>query len=194
MVLALFDFDGTITKKDSFLYFLIYSKGLFKFLILSVPLTPILILYYFKIISNNYAKQIVFSFFFKGLKKEAFQNLSNKFSEKILDSLVKKKAIKKIKWHKNNNHKVVVVSASMENYLFYWCDKYQLDLIATKVEIVNGCLSGKFDGKNCYGLEKVSRIKKKINLNEIKKIYAYGDSKGDYEMLELADYKYLNYF
>ena len=60
--------------------------------------------------------------------------------------------------------------------------------------MIDNFLTGKFQGKNCFGPEKVSRIKNKFDLKKVKKIYAYGDSTGDSEMLELADYKYLKYF
>ncbi len=69
-----------------------------------------------------------------------------------------------------------------------------LELIATKFEIENNKISGKLLTKNCYGQEKVNRIRKQYNLNDYNHIYAYGDSKGDKEMLELANFSFFKPF
>jgi phosphoserine phosphatase len=48
---------------------------------------------------------------------------------------------------------------------------------------------------NCYGEEKVRRIRASYNLDEFNHIYAYGDSEGDKAMLDLAhehDYKHFS--
>ena len=69
-----------------------------------------------------------------------------------------------------------------------------LELIATRLEIKNNKLTGKFASKNCYGMEKVNRIKKNYNLDNYEVVYAYGDSMGDHQMLDLADIKYYRTF
>ena len=61
-------------------------------------------------------------------------------------------------------------------------------------EIKNGKLTGKFSTKNCFGIEKVNRIKEKYNLSEYNVIYAYGNSSGDKEMLSIANEKYYKRF
>ena len=80
--------------------------------------------------------------------------------------------MKKIIWHQEQGHKVVVVSASMECWLKKWCEKYSIDLIATRLEIQDGKLTGKFATKNCYGPEKANRIKEVYDLSQFDYIYA----------------------
>jgi HAD superfamily phosphoserine phosphatase-like hydrolase len=100
----------------------------------------------------------------------------------------------KIAWHKEQGNKVVIVSASMECWLKPWCDKHNLELIATKIEIKEDVLTGKFLTKNCHGIEKVNRINKIYVLSEYDYIYAYGDSSGDRELLSLANEKFYKPF
>ena len=50
------------------------------------------------------------------------------------------------------------------------------------------------DGENCNGPEKIRRIKEILNLQDFDKIYAFGNSKGDKEMLSIADHKFLKFF
>ncbi len=121
------------------------------------------------------------------MTEEKFMQVANEYSLKHIDTILRPKAMEKIAWHKEQGHKVVIVSASIECWLKPWCDKHGLDLIATKLEIKDGTVTGKFLTKNCYGIEKANRAHEQYNLDDYDHIYAYGDSRGDKELLELAD-------
>ena len=192
--LALFDFDGTITKDDSLLKFIRFVVGDVRFVFGLVVLSPILVAYKLKLIPNYKAKQKMLSWFFKGMSKEAFLKVANEYSLVHIDKILRPKAIEKINWHKNQGHKVVVVSASIEFWLRPWCEKNGLELIATKLEIKDDIVTGKLLSKNCYGVEKVNRIKEIYNLKDFEYIYSYGDSSGDKQMLELAHEKFYKPF
>lgn len=192
-VLALFDFDGTITKKDSFQDYLIYTIGIRRLFTGLYILVPILIAYFLKLMSNEKAKQKVLSFFFKGMSEKDFYATGNLYCLKKIESIIRQDAVQRIKWHKKQGHEVVIVTASLFCWLAGWCSTQGVELISTQMEVIDGYLSGRFSGKNCYGPEKVVRLKKSYDL-ESYYIYAYGDSRGDREMLELADEKYYKYF
>ena len=194
MTLALFDFDGTITTDDSLLKFIRFVVGDRRFLLGLVVLSPMLVLYKLKLIPNYKAKQYMLSWFFKGMSKDAFLKVANEYSLVHIDKILRPKAIEKINWHKNQGHKVVVVSASIECWLRPWCEKNGLELIATKLEIKDDIVTGKLLSKNCYGVEKVNRIKEIYNIEKYDYIYAYGDSSGDKQMLELAHEKFYKPF
>ena len=192
--IALFDFDGTITTDDSLLKFIRFVVGDRRFLLGLVVLSPMLVLYKFKLIPNYKAKQYMLSWFFKDMRKDAFFKVANEYSLVHIDKILRPKAIEKINWHKNQGHKVVVVSASIECWLRPWCEKNNLELIATKLEIKDDIVTGKLLSKNCYGVEKVNRIKEIYNLKDFEYIYSYGDSSGDKQMLELAHEKFYKPF
>ena len=187
MKLALFDFDGTITKNDSLIKFIRFVVGDVKTLSGMMLLSPMLTMCKLKIIPNYKAKQIMLSYFFKGMDEQQFQKFAEEYSLKHIDTILRPKAMEKIAWHKELGHKVIVVSASIECWIRPWCDQNGLDLIATRVEIKDGLMTGKFLTKNCYGIEKVNRVKEVYNLDDCDHIYAYGDSRGDKELLEFAD-------
>ncbi len=192
--IAFFDFDGTITKDDSLLKFIRFVVGDRRFLIGLVVLSPMLVLYKLKLIPNYKAKQYMLSWFFKGMRKVDFFEVTKKYSLTHIDKIVRLKAIERINWHKNQGHKVVVVSASIECWLRPWCEKNGLELLATKLEIKDDIVTGKLLSKNCYGVEKVNRIKELYDLENFDYIYAYGDSSGDKQMLELAHEKFYKPF
>jgi len=185
--LVLFDFDGTITTDDSLIKFIRFVVGDAKFIWGMTLLSPMLTVYKLKLIPNYKAKQYMLSYFFKGMNEEKFMKVANEYSLSHIDTILRPKAMEKIAWHKEQGHKIVIVSASTECWLKPWCDKNSLDLIATKLEIQDGIVTGKFLTKNCYGIEKVNRVNESYDISEYDHIYAYGDSRGDRELLELAD-------
>lgn len=187
MVLALFDFDGTITTDDSLIKFIRFAVGDIKFITGMVLLSPMLIAYKLKLIPNYKAKQYMLAYFFKNMPESKFIQLSKEYSLTHIDTILRKKAMEKIQWHTQQKHKIIIVSASIECWLKPWCNKHNLDLIGTKLEIKDGVITGKFLSKNCYGIEKVHRLQKQYNLDDYDYIYAYGDSHGDKELLKLAD-------
>jgi len=192
--LALFDFDGTITKKDSLIKFIRFSTGNIKFSLGVLLLSPMLIAYTLKLIPNHKAKEYMISYFFKGMKQDVFLNLAKNYSLTQIKHIVRPEAIRRLTWHQQQGHNIVIVSASIECWLKPWCMQHGIELIATKLEFKNNVFTGKFLTKNCYGVEKVNRIQKLYNLNDYSYIYAYGDSKGDAQLLSLSDESYYKPF
>jgi phosphatidylglycerophosphatase C len=190
MNLALFDFDGTITNKDSLFDFILFSMGKATIITGLLILFPVLILYKLKIISNWKAKESVLSYFFKGWSISSFNEAASKYSNERIPFILRSNAIDRLNYHVLQKDKIVIVSASVEAWLEGWCMQNGFDLIGTKMEIIDGRITGKLLTRNCNGVEKVSRIKEKYLLKDYKKIYAYGDSGGDMPMLGLADEKY----
>lgn len=194
MQLALFDFDGTITNKDSFLEFIKFTHGSFKFWVGMWLLSPVLFLYFIKIIPNHKAKAIVLGYFFKGWTEVWLTQYGRKFADRVLPKMLRPKAIEKLNWHKEQGHHVYLISASAEPWLEGWCSQQDIELISTKLNYEQGIFKGKLGSANCYGQEKVNRIKQEINLEAYSTVYAYGDSRGDKEMLAIADKAYFKPF
>lgn len=185
--LVLFDFDGTITTKDSLADFIQFSIGkpaYYQGLFLQ---SPMLIAYKLKIIPNDVAKEKFIGSFFKGWDEEKFRNLAIDYSIKKIDSILRPGAIEKMRWHQDKGDRVAVVSASIECWLKPWCEKNGIELLSTRLEMREGKLTGKFSTKNCYGAEKAYRVRERFDLEQYTYITAYGDSRGDKELLELAD-------
>ena len=189
MTLALFDFDGTVTTHDSFRDFLIFVVGMKKFLLRMIPASPWLLAYLLRLISNQTAKQKITQAFFSGMSRSEFDQRAQDFVVKKLNSIVRPAALEKIRWHKQQQHRVILVSASFDDYLKFWCAQHQIELIATRLEEKDARLTGRFATANCWGPEKVRRIREVVDLDKYEKIYAYGDSRGDREMLEIATEK-----
>ena len=185
--LVLLDFDGTLTRKDTLFEFIRFYRGWVRFLGGLMLLSPLLVAFKMKLIANHRIKEIVLTFFFAGERLEIFNARCSEFARTVIPRLIRPSAQLLLSRALAEKSKVVVVSASPENWVKPWCDSLNLECLATRLEVVNQRLSGKINGKNCYGAEKARRIKEVFPLAQFDKIIAYGDTQGDREMLQLAN-------
>ncbi len=192
--IAFFDFDGTITSKDTLLEFIRYSKGDLAFYAGFALHSPVLIAYKLQIISNHRAKEIMLRHFFGRMPVEEFNNLCDRFYHERLPSLIREKAMKEITKLQAHGADVVVVSASPENWLIQWCRSIGAECIATRMVVNNNLVTGRIEGRNCHGTEKVRRILERYNLEHYSAVYCYGDTPGDKHMLNLASIKFYKPF
>ena len=152
-------------------------------------LSPWLLAFVLRLASNQTVKQKVVHAFFAGMSRSEFERYAQDFVQKKLNQIVRPTALAKIQWHLQQQHRVILVSASFADYLKFWCEQYQIEVIATRLGDDDGVLTGRFATAKCWGPEKVRRIREVIDLTKYDRIYAYGDSRGDREMLEIATEK-----
>ncbi len=183
--IAFFDFDGTITTKDTLPEIIRFQKGTLSLYTGLLLLAPWLLLYKLGLLANDRAKQILLKYFFGGMKEKDFQRNCDAFAENRLPDLIRQGALEEISKLKADGAVLVIVSASAGNWIRKWSDSLSLELVSTTLEINSGVLTGRIQGKNCHGEEKVRRIRAIWNLDDYE-VFAYGDSKADLPMLKLA--------
>lgn len=195
--IAVFDFDGTITRKDTLIEFIRYVKGsaaLYWGLLLHLPWIVLMKLHLY---DNGKTKEQVFTWFFRGISLETFDELGKAFYQTQSAKLIYTEARKKIKEHLKQGDIIVILSASIENWVQPFASALQAEgLLGTQVEVAEGKLTGRFATPNCYGAEKVNRLKAwlEANVKEYPYIIAYGDSRGDKELLEFANENHYKQF
>ncbi|MBO7126495.1 HAD-IB family hydrolase [bacterium] len=192
--LALFDFDKTITDRDSFLPFMLFAFGYFRIICLIVLFFPHALLCFAGFMSRKKFKENFFKLTIKGWTKEKFRDVALRFYQQKMRNWVKKSAADEIKKHLENGADVSLVSASPEDWLWPFTEEYGINLIATRLEVKDGVYTGNIVGGNCRKAEKVNRIKEVYNIENYSDIYAYGDSRGDKEMLEMSNHPHFRTF
>lgn len=192
--MALFDFDGTLTYRDSLADFIFYSVGSVRVAFGGVVLSPIILAYKTGLYDNSKAKEKVISHFFRGYKDKEFTQIGRIYAQERLPEILQESAVDKLMWHIEQNHTVVVVTASAEDWIREWTGSLKVELIGTKLERKGGVITGRFQTKNCYGIEKVRRIRDEYDLTRYETIFAYGDTDGDQAMLDLADHVFYRSF
>ena len=185
-----FDFDGTITNRDSFILFTFHALSITQLL---SYWTKIFFSICFTSVPKSKLKEFFFINFFKNTNSKDFQLVCDNFINIYFEKIIKKSFLEYVK-NIDEKSTVVIVSASIKNYLQPWCDKMGFDLICTELEIKSDRLTGKFYTPNCNYNEKLNRILSKYDLKEYDEINVFGNSSGDYKMMSLATNKYFKYF
>ncbi len=191
-VVAAFDFDGTLTRRDTLLPFLLHTLGAAAVARHALVLSPTLAGYALGLIDNGVAKERVLVHCLAGMRIDELQQGAERFAALILPGLLRHESLQRLDWHKQQGHRCVVISASLDLYVQPWAIKAGFDdVIATHLETrEDGHVTGKLSGANCYGIEKVRRLEALLGAREGYSLYAYGDSRGDKELLSSADYPY----
>jgi HAD superfamily hydrolase (TIGR01490 family) len=186
-----FDFDGTLTKRDTFIRIIVYARGWWRLIGGLLLFSPILVMMKLRLYPNWKAKQQVFSFFFKGMSIDAFDELCRNFAHDS-QKLLRKKGVRTISEAEAEGSDVVIVSASIINWVEPFFSDYggAVKVEGTKIDVRNDIVTGKFLTKNCYGEEKVKRISRRYPNRKSYYLIAFGDSKGDRRMLDYADEAY----
>lgn len=186
-----FDFDGTLTTSDTLLEFIKYAKGRGRFLMVFLMYSPLLVLMKLHLYPNWKAKQQIFAHLFAGMRIEKFDALCHGFAEEN-QHLLRPKGITLMHEALVAGAQVFIVSASIDNWVRPFFDIRNLkgvQVLGTQIEVEDGKLTGRFKSNNCYGKEKVHRIAEALKSFERSEyeIEAFGDSRGDKEMLAFAD-------
>lgn len=191
--LHVFDFDGTLTSKDSLVAFVVYCFGRRRFMEGLLMYFPLIFLMKMGILASHGVKQIFFSHYFKGMDYGHFSKLCEQFAEENT-GILRTKAMETIRKIRERGERMVIVSASMPDWIRPFFDGFDMEIIGTEPEIKDGILTGKFATPNCRRQQKVERLRKSLpevfGSKEIRKewhVVAYGDSKGDREMFSAAD-------
>jgi len=156
-----------------------------------IVLSPIFVAYMAKFLSNQNAKGIVLKYYFGNMHVKCLENMSKKFIKSPNLPKLRAKALEAILWHQKKAHDIIILSASLEIYLIPWSKMLGIDKVAgTKLRLRNNIITGHIDGRNCYGEEKVVRLKNLYgNLNEYE-LYGYGDTVGDRAFLNICDHSF----
>jgi phosphatidylglycerophosphatase C len=195
-VIAAFDFDGTLTYHDTFFPFLKYvchpfniASGLFFVL----PYLPLGCFYpYYR----QRAKEMIISKTLRGTSLDLIKKKGDEFARGILQTQLRPEGIKKLHWHQQQGHRCILISANLDVYLEPWALQAGFhNLICSKVEVdSHQILNGKLSGSNCWGAEKTKRLLQLAGPKDNFTLYAYGNSRGDKELLDLADYPFYRTF
>ena len=188
-----FDFDGTLTKHDSFILFAKHSVGLKNLILGMAECFPWLIGWKLGLCSNSIAKEHLFKCLYKGIPLSKFKDSAEAFVE-ILNKDTGN-AFDKFKSAIENKQTVYILSASIEDWIIPWAQQHGIpreNVISTKMKVdENDIITGSFSSPNCHGKEKIRRFLEVEHNRESYYLIAYGDSKSDIPFLNFADEGYL---
>jgi phosphatidylglycerophosphatase C len=180
-----FDLDGTLTTKDTLIQFLIWRAGYAKAFIKALLLLPYFLGFAVGLVSRGGLKQAALRRFIKRVPAETMEMESQRFAKQVMPGLLRPEGLAALRAHVKAGDQVFVVTASPEFVSWAWTFKENVELVATRLEISAGRMTGRLDGMNCRGLEKIRRLSEHLGEPVVLDV-AYGDSAGDTEMLAAA--------
>lgn len=184
--LYLYDFDGTLTNKDSLFAFLKHATSTLKYYLILIYFTPLFLLVKLKLLNAGEVKRKFIKACLYGKSKSEISQLSQSFLKKIWGtSFFKTNALDSLNKNKEKGN-VYIVSASLDIWLKDIANAINVNLICTEADYQEAIFKGNFKTLNCNYDEKVVRVINEINLKEYKKIIYYGDSAGDLPMKQIV--------
>jgi phosphatidylglycerophosphatase C len=195
LVVAAFDFDGTLTRRDTLVPYLIRALGWPQFLRALLRAFPELTGYALGFVTNDVAKQQLLRLTLKNRSITEVEGWTKRWVAKELTSRLRAWTLAHLARHQKERHHCVMVSASPDIYLKRVAQKLGFDaLICTEMEVLDEKFTGEMRSPNCYGEQKAIRLRQHLAQKfgaaraEHAEIHAYGDSGGDLALLKMADH------
>lgn len=186
-VLAVFDFDGTLTNCHTFWRYIRFIRGPLIFWGGMLLLLPQMLAVLLKITPLMQARRSFIHRFFADLAISQERLLAQQYVDDCLPGYFRPQALRRLRWHQAQGHVTALVSNSPENYLLLWGRSVNFDIICGTQLGGNGQkMNGEVVGEDCVGEEKVRRLRQQLPELHKYHIYAYGDSSGDAALLAIA--------
>ena len=187
--LALFDFDGTLYKKDSFTGFIFYALSKRHIIQRGIPIYAWIQAYYLKLYPAHAMRPKLFHAMFKKCNVNEIDLIAREYAQYLIQDY-NPIILKQLHLHQAHGDQVVLVSATIDIYLKYVAEYLNIAFICSHVEIQNGRYTGRYTNSDCSNQEKVNQVLKQYKLSHYSYIYAYGNSDEDLAMLNLANYPF----
>lgn len=190
---AAFDFDGTLTRHDTLLPFLVRAFGARAMARAVSRTAPVAARarrgrLEAELHHRDATKAALLHQLCAGRAAAWLQREARSFAP-TLGGRLRPKMVDQVAWHRAQGHELVIVSAGLGAYLRPFADEHGFDHVIA-VELTaddDGILTGTMTGPNVRGPEKEVRLRAWLGDDAPEMLWAYGNSGGDRELLAMAD-------
>lgn len=191
---AAFDLDGTLTVRDTVLPFLCEAVGMTHVLLGLPAVLPAIAARGLGLLEATATKERLFTRYLRGCRIEDVCAAGRRFAREKLPRMLRPAALRRLRWHQGRGHRCFVVTASAELCVAPWAEGLGIGTLGSRLEAdAEGRLTGRHQGPPCEGPEKLRRLVEAVG-GEPFVLHAYGDSKGDAQLLAAARHAYWRRF
>ena len=191
--MAVFDFDGTITRRDTLLPFLVRVCGARTVARAVSAVAPDaargrLGRLQDEVHHRDRTKTALLHALLAGRDAGWFAEAGAAYAQ-TLPRRIRPEMAEQVAWHRSEGHELVIVSASLGTYLdpYAQAEGYHPVIAVAMAVGPDGRLTGQLEGPNVRGPEKAVRLGAWLGTNPPSLLWAYGNSSGDTELLAMAD-------
>jgi phosphatidylglycerophosphatase C len=190
MVLVIFDLDGTISRRDTFVPFVFgfLRRRPWRYPRL-VLFLPALLAYLLGLSNRGALKGALLHYAMGGVSREDVDRWSTRHAQRVVDKGLHRDAVAAINSHLKNGHYLVLMSASVDCYV----QRISVALgfhetICTTVvwNRASNTLNGRLQGSNIRGDKKAQQFRQLLSRLHPRESIAYGNSPADLEHMLLA--------
>ena len=179
MDLALFDFDGTITDRETMPHFMRAAVRPHRKFFGGIFLLPVIFGYKAELVSGSVIRAAICYVGFWRIPAHELDVPGRQFARDFLPTTLRPEAMARIAWHKSRGDIVVVVSGGLDLYLRHWCEQHR-----------GGRFTGRYRGLQRVRSEKARLVQDHFPLSRFSRVFAYGDTPEDHELLAMAHEPY----
>lgn len=189
--IAIFDLDGTLTHQDTYLAFLLHTLKKHPLRIFRCWHLPFVVLIFkLKLKKNNWLKEQFLTAIAAKLPFEKLHELVTSFIHDLEKRGVRSRGIEEINRKKCGNSIIILATASFDFYVEPLAKSLGIEHVICSLSQrnTNKSLTGKLEGNNCYGDEKLVRLKAYCAENNIEgHTTMYSDHHTDIPVLDWSD-------
>ena len=145
-------------------------------------------------LTRDELKEVLIKTFLTDIKEEWLKEKAEAFCKAYWTKLMRPAGLLAVAEEINRHAEVTICSASPAMVLQPFADRLGIKLIGTTLEVVDGVLTGKIIGNNCRCGEKIKRLERVYGDLTQYHLRAWGDSRGDHELLYAAQDPHWRYF
>lgn len=193
---AAFDFDETLTRRDTLVPFLVRVAGPPRFAAACVKVLVAGLRGQVALRDRDAVKERLLAVLFAGRPEAQLRRLAEQYARTILHDGIDDATLARLRAHLDRGDEVIFVSASLEYYLRPVADTLGIhDVIGVELAAIEGMLTGELAHPNVRAEQKAVRLRERLGqpatgpLRGIE-LWAYGNSSGDHALLEMADHPF----
>jgi phosphatidylglycerophosphatase C len=193
---AAFDFDGTLSRRDTLVPFLAQVGGRRRFAQICSQLGLSGARRQVDLRDRDGLKEELIRRLFTGMPEEQLRHLGQRYARDLLSDQLRPDVLTRLEDHRRADHEVVFVSASLVYYLEPLAEMLDLQgVLAVEPEVRDGVLTGSLVRPNVRAEQKALRLREWLaehgsrSVDDLE-LWGYGNSSGDHALLRMSDHAY----